>query len=375
MKKQLFLHIGGPKTGTTTLQIFLAKNRDALRAKGFGYPGTADAHWGICANLPEHTAEGIRSRPNTFIRRCLREIGRSSCHTHIMSAECLSGLGTMAKKLREIIPETLPVTVVYYARRQDSLIESWYNQKVKSSHFRLSRRLDRGFFTTACFMNQFDHSLVIGPWAEAFGREHVVVRCFEKQQMTNGDIIDDFSEIAGLAADGSLHRPPRDMNVSLDLRHMEFIRLCNRALTDIPEINDLFTDIGLLRSRCFSNQQRRHLLSPEMRTEILEYYEESNRAMAREFLGRPDGRLFLEPLPDPAEPFEPFPGLTVPETALIFEEILRGLDRKQQGMEPAAGLLSAVNKALNRGLPAFTEPMLHSLRAQAHRPPDRKQTV
>ena len=55
MDKKLYIHIGGPKTGTTALQIFLAQNRQALERQGFCYPGNEDAHWGICTNLQEHT--------------------------------------------------------------------------------------------------------------------------------------------------------------------------------------------------------------------------------------------------------------------------------------------------------------------------------
>ena len=40
MTRTLFLHIGSHKTGTTSIQNFLAHNRDLLAARGYGYPVT-----------------------------------------------------------------------------------------------------------------------------------------------------------------------------------------------------------------------------------------------------------------------------------------------------------------------------------------------
>lgn len=46
MTKQVFLHIGAHKTGTTTLQAELAANRHALKKSGLIYPdfNGADSH-------------------------------------------------------------------------------------------------------------------------------------------------------------------------------------------------------------------------------------------------------------------------------------------------------------------------------------------
>ena len=59
---------------------------------------------------------------------------------------------------------SLAVTVVYYARRQDALIASWYNEMVKSGYFREGKPLDEEFLTGVYPMALFNHARMIKPW-------------------------------------------------------------------------------------------------------------------------------------------------------------------------------------------------------------------
>ncbi|MFA5268679.1 MAG: hypothetical protein WC379_11965 [Methanoregula sp.] len=363
MDKKLYLHIGGPKTGTTALQLFLARNRQTLERKGFCYPGRDDAHWGICANLRDHTLRGIKARPHTFVRRCISEIQKSPCHTHIMSAECLAGQDKAAI-LRELIPGELPVTIVYYARRQDALIESWYKEVVKIGHYRVDERLDEEFLKGVYPMPLFNHIRIITPWAESFGRENVIVRCYEKQQM-NGDIIGDFTGITGLSVDETFSHSGEDINASLDPHHLEFVRLCNQAISDASEINYFLINCRFAQSRLFENLRKQHLLSPEARNTVLDYYEESNQKIAREYLGRADGRLFYDPRPDSDEPYMPCRGLTATELGPIFSEMIATLDRQQRDMEPLRSILMCLNRAAKKGIRFVPEPVLQAIATKA----------
>lgn len=365
MDKKLYIHIGGPKTGTTALQLFLAQNRQALERKGFCYPGNEDAHWGICANLQEHTLSGIQARPHTFVRRCVDEVLRSSCHTSILSAECLAGQGSAAI-LAELIPRSLDVRVIYYARRQDFLIESWYNQMVKSSRYRMTNRLDEELLRKIYPMILFDHTRVITPWAESFGRDNVIVRCYEKRQM-KGDIIKDFAAATALSIDETFSRPGEKINSSLDLYHTEFIRLCNQAFPDAPEINDFFIEHRFHQSRFFENRPKQNLLSPKARIEILENYQGSNQHIAREYLGRDDGHLFYDPWPAPDDPWEPPRSITAEDLAPIITEMITNLDLQKRKKEPLATLFWYLNKAARKGKFIIPEAIRRAIGIRADR--------
>jgi hypothetical protein len=339
----LYIHIGAPKTGTTALQFFLAQNRQALKAKGFLYPGSDPTHLDICTVLPKDIPIGIEGCPRTAVPRYLAEIRRSPCHTYILSAEYLAFTGN-AEVLRELIPTSTAVRIVYYARRQDFLIESYYNQQMKSHLHWVKKRLDEVPLSRIYSKLFFDHSRVITPWADLFGKENIIVRCYEKQQM-QGDSIRDFAQVIGLSLDDTFSFPKDRFNISMDMHHLEFIRLCNKAFLNNPEVIDfVFNNRLIYHSRIFENLPKRNLLSPEIRNEILDHYEESNRTIARDYLGRADDRLFYEPRPDPGELYEPYPGLSINELAPIVTEMITNMDLQQEQIEPLATLLKPLNR-------------------------------
>ncbi|RPI39682.1 MAG: hypothetical protein EHM53_04875 [Methanoregulaceae archaeon] len=352
MERILYLHIGGPKTGTKTLQNFFYKNRQALRDRGYFYPGRGLNHLDICDELGEHNVSRIRSLPGLSVMRWIEEVEISSCPSCIISAECLAFRGG-AKKLRELLSSSCRVKVIYYARRQDELIESRYNQFVKAPVYRMKENLDEDLVDSFYERVDFDHLQVITPWAEIFGKDNVIVRCFEEIQMPNG-IIEDFTRIIGLSLDDTLKIPATRMNKSLDIHHTEFIRLCNRAFKDMPEINDYLDMKHFKENRALNHVPVQHRLSPTTRIEILNHYEESNRQFAREYLGREDGRLFYAPWPDPQEPWEPYRGLTAEELVPIFTEMIYTAEMRQvrviqkKDLQPLTSCLEILNYFLKK---------------------------
>lgn len=57
--RDILLHIGAPKAGSTFLQRALAQNRDRLAAAGIAYPGAGGAHPGNAAGLSGLNADGF----------------------------------------------------------------------------------------------------------------------------------------------------------------------------------------------------------------------------------------------------------------------------------------------------------------------------
>ena len=351
MQKKLYIHIGGPKTGSSALQDFLSRNRPVLESRGFFYPGTGQAHREICEELKAHTASELQTLPDTFVGRWTRDMERSSCHTHILSAECFAGMGG-GEKLRKLISPEFQVRVVYYARRQDALIESWYNESVKCRRVRLKDKLDEDLLQKYFRAGAFDHMRVVMSWAEAFGRENIIVRCYEKAQMPAG-IIEDFSRLVGLSVDSALWIPAKSINKSLDIPHTEFIRLCSLRLKDETDIGPLLYWSHFQHSRILQDTKKRHLLSPGARTNILNHFEESNQRVARDCLGRDDGRLFSEPWPDPDEPWEPYEGLTVEELVPIVTELIYRQGQREQAGQPLQTFLGIANTLLKKVPGAF----------------------
>ncbi|MFA5268683.1 MAG: sulfotransferase domain-containing protein [Methanoregula sp.] len=352
MEKTLYIHIGGPKTGTTTLQDFFSRNRQVLRDRGFFYPGSGLNHLGICRELMNQTVSGIKSLPGLSVMKWIDEVEKSDCPVCLISAECLAFMGG-AEKLRELLSSSPQVKIIYYARRQDTLIESRYNQFVKASIYRMKENLDENLVDSFYRRVDFDHLQVITPWADEFGKENVIVRCYEESQMPSG-IIEDFARIIGLSLDHTLEIPKKRMNASLDIHHTEFIRLCNRVFNDRPEINDYLDREQFRESLVFKHLPMQHRLAPKIRIEILNHYEPSNQQFAREYLGREDGRLFYAPWPDPSEPWEPYQGLTPEEIVPIFTEMIYTSEMRQKReiqkkeLQPLTSCLEILNYFLKK---------------------------
>lgn len=351
--RTLWIHIGGAKTGTTALQHFFSINRQVLMMRGYLYPGRRESHWGIATELDLLHEGGVFPGMPHQLNALLDEITGSLCPHSIISAEDLAGTGGAAT-LRSLVPDTITVKIIYYARRQDDLIESRYNEFVKNPIYRLKECLDEKLVDSCYQRRDFDHLKVIEQWAGAFGKDNVIVRCYEKNQLHGGGIIEDFTGIIGISPDNSMKMPHERVNKSLDIHHTEFIRLCNAHFQDMPEINDFLYRKLFNGSQAMSQLPGRHRLSPETRIGILDHYEESNRQFARDYLGREDGHLFYAPRPDPSEPWEPFQGLTVEDLVPLFTEMIYAIDMRQKQelqkheLQPLTACLEIVNYFLKK---------------------------
>jgi hypothetical protein len=82
-----------------------------------------------------------------------------------------------------------------------------------------------------------------------------------------------------------------------------------------------------------NTEKRQHLLSPQQRRDIISPFEESNAKVAREYLGRSDGRLFYAPLPDLQEPWKPYEGLTMEKIVPIFIQMIFNINKRYQKQE------------------------------------------
>lgn len=341
--KTLWIHIGGIKTGTTTLQQFLSANRTTLKARGFLYPGTGVSHWGITIDLGIRHDWESRHRVSPVLPRILGEMHGASCHSCIISAEDLCERGA-ASALRTCIPEDYSVKIVYYARRQDELIESWYNQYAKSFLYPHPGKLDRALIGTN--WQVFDHADVLQQWAGSFGKENVIVRPFERQQMA-GDIIGDFSAVIGLEHDDGFTLPEKMYNRRITPDQLEVIRLCKNRIPGNDAVI-IFLEEQFDMSTLVAKKTIQHMLSPSMRRDLLAQYEESNCSVARRYLDREDGRLFFDPWPDPEEPWEPYTGLTLENLIPVAGELLYLQAMNERTAQPLQAILEIANHRLAR---------------------------
>jgi hypothetical protein len=143
---RIVLHIGAPKTASTYLQRRLRANAETLRRHGIYVP-VIPAVAAMAGNA-KLLATTLSQRPSLTFQRGFPEIDvrqldparivtellanwRTESESVVLSAENLRP--NHARRLRELLPTSMPCVVVFFVRRQDRWIDSYFNQMVKTN--------------------------------------------------------------------------------------------------------------------------------------------------------------------------------------------------------------------------------------------------
>lgn len=304
---RLFLHIGTPKTGSTAIQHFLARNFDQLRAQGVNFVREGRKREAHNLVLQARRAGNIAA----VMDKVVAEIESRPEATHILTSEMYFGAGA-AQDLADALPDTLraDTRILVYLRRQDRFLEALYKQRVKTGRY-LGGALD---FARAKLGN--GHYLrTLGPYAAAFGQDNIIVRPFERQLFRDGNIVCDAADLFGVTGMEDLFVPGSVDNLTLSHEITQLLARLGRA-TDV-NIKDIIRHLshdppeGAARSGdCFSLAERR---------EIMAGFETGNEELRQTY--RPD-------LPSLFTMSDLAPG--APDTTLDAAERLNRLERAQE---------------------------------------------
>jgi hypothetical protein len=301
MLERVFLHIGVPKTGTKTLQLAMALNRDLLRRHGFVYPdlpGPRHLGFALYAAEPEAVSQmrarlGLADRErlaafvDEFPSRLATALMVPGVHTAILSNEhCsshLSSVAEIARLHRLLSPLARRLHPVIYLRRQDELATSFYSAAVQGGH--------AGEFEFTGGPSWFDYLALLDMWAEIFGRDNLVIRLFEPAQMHPDGLLADFGSAVGFEAIARWQPPPRQ-NESLDIHALEFLRRFNAHVPMLAEGHPSESRGDIARAMAAISSRDRLTPSAEDAAAFLDKYSASNAGVARKYLNRADGVLF-----------------------------------------------------------------------------------
>lgn len=245
---KLLLHVGRPKTGTTSLQQFFRVNQDALRESGYlvfddiGGPNNIELA-AYFEDKPQPGTEnwrrrrGISSRadwrayfrqfdPLLAIRRQVADHAEST-HTAIITSEHLAALcfsKTSMLKLSEWAHRQFSaIEVVFFVRHQVRAIPSGWSTLIRSG----GTRSLHSFFTQRVRGRHLDYEIVAQKWTSAFGVDKVRFHVFRED--TDWDIRTFFSETY-LEPIQPLRFPKQKANQALSRAQAEAWRAINRLL-------------------------------------------------------------------------------------------------------------------------------------------------
>lgn len=196
-EKQLFIHIGTHKTGTTSIQSFLAENGTFLAEHGVLYPApypkTNPGHHYVANQLG---TSGLKGRRHPSVRQLLKAIESTPYHKIIVSTELFS---VIEPRLVAEVFAGYECHVVCVLRRQDDYLESMYRELRKSSFFEddVSVFLDKVFAgqLLTIFRNNetelrgrlpVDYAAFLASWAEYFGEDRIHAIAYEEAARKGG---------------------------------------------------------------------------------------------------------------------------------------------------------------------------------------------
>ncbi|HEX4078929.1 MAG TPA: hypothetical protein VHX61_08670 [Rhizomicrobium sp.] len=303
MIARCWLHIGTGKTGITTIQHYLARNRNALLAQGYLYPvapGRGNHHALTAYALEDRKVDETRKRlglvdpgrlaafRRDFPDALQVEAARSAASNLILSNEVLSvRLRTPAEveRIKSLCDRIAASTkVIVYLRNQVDFMVGIYTTSVTGGNAK--------DFELA-WMRIADYAAMLARWSAVFGRENIIVRRYDKSCLQGGDVRSDFAQQLGL--DASRLMVTRDLNRSLDTESIAFLRAFNaRVPTALAEqIAPVRYAIAAVLGK--RRGGTRFAIPRELAARIEDSFEESNAQVAMEYFSSLSGPLFPPP--------------------------------------------------------------------------------
>jgi hypothetical protein len=301
----LILHIGSGKTGTSSVQHTLRKSRERLAELGTLYPRSP--------GRARHVQLGLFIRPDAelvkqfswhdggysspaefredFQHQLFAEIDDSGLTRVLLSDEALYGSTVEAlNRLRAFTDEIArSIRLVVYLRRQDDHLCSRYQQVVKTGEVRrLADRVEQ-----LDYSKTYDYHARLRTWARLLEPNDFVVRRFETESFVDGSLLQDFLDAVQIDARAEDLNQVRSANESLDAESVEFLRLLN-----LHRIEHEGAAVGLINNRALVKRLTDVSTGPTLTLPdsvldaFMAQWEESNRAVAREFVGDESGQLF-----------------------------------------------------------------------------------
>ncbi|MGL6344089.1 MAG: hypothetical protein ACRC80_33695, partial [Waterburya sp.] len=269
---------------------------------GYLYPSQKRAHHNLSYTLRKTLQADYQS--GTW-EEVIEEIESKNLPKIILSSESfveptkIDFVWQVAEKL-----EKYSTKIIIYLRRQDRKIESHLVQRIK----------------TGATFNDFDKYIseelaidylgIINNWSEVFGKENIIVKPFEQEQMKRGDLHQDFLSILNIDTLDNFERP-NDVNIRPNLAQIIGTNFINKKIAeeitqnnrkdyqayrlDIKE-NAKYPKSFFKYTQHWQSKSNYNLLPYKKAVEILRDSEEQNSQIAKQFLDREDGCLFYEDL-------------------------------------------------------------------------------
>ena len=237
-KRRLFVHIGLPKTGSTTLQVLAYRMSGALARVGIGIPQTGCIARRCCHNLLVRQLSGelLKKAGRDLWAELTAELGASPAPALLLSAELFTaggiftattGRGAGARLAKLAMDLDFDVRLIAYVRPQWQYAESLYSQLVRKGY--RAERFD-SWLGGALRQGVLDYGRVLTPWREAFG-ERLSVHAVDLSGSGGALAAHFFAWLGVPGSDGAQWRGVRE-NPRPGAKELEVLRRTGAALKE-----------------------------------------------------------------------------------------------------------------------------------------------
>lgn len=330
--KDIYIHVGTHKTGSTTIQHALRATSSAKAEEGWIYSGTSATMKEIMrANQYD---KKLVQRFNMEVESMMQRA--KSSNRVILSSEALCGSpddgysnsNPVFSMLRDATNQ-FNVKIVIFLRRQDSFVESMYTQKIHQGE-----ALEfESFVERYNSPDALDYRRMLDDLRACFGDQNLIVRSYHESSKIG--LLVDFGEIIGSKTLRYLEQG--DKNPSYSRHALEIAKICNRSLDQSRK--------GQLRWALQATMAKDRFepfsyFTDDERSKFLNRYQVSNRDVANRYFGGDLERLF--PTPKVSKPISHNESLTYDDVAGLIVQILNG-----NSSNNGSGIIAGIRVALS----------------------------
>jgi hypothetical protein len=287
--KSLIFHAGLPKTGSSALQVFLARNQNALRRQSIDYfrlgefdrgrAGQISSGTGYFAArslLPDGNPNTVET-PEAHLADVRAAISASDCDVGLLSSEIFvecdpARLQHFVEALRR---DGVTVKFVYFVRAQDQLICSLYIQNVKRHHWRdKPDAFARHVYPLLPYLKYAEfyraHSRILG-------QGNVIVCSYEQAIRSDRGFVGTFLNAIG-AAKAGLAVDDNDVNLALSPGQLAIMRELNKFRPHMRVAEHLVENNST--ARIIQSGEIHNILAADVVDEIKAYFAAENAELA-----------------------------------------------------------------------------------------------
>ena len=292
MKKKLFIHIGMPKTGGTTIRETLKENKNLFLDYGIVHTRLfniiLDTHYDRVPrySLKKNFKELCEIHLQNFYNKYFND---KNIHTYLINDDFFTNPGLLSKKdikaITEIIKKIFKssdfnIKIIVYLRRQDYWIESLYINYLRVHyHKKFSEFLK--FFEENDYIN---YSKTLDIYASIFGIKNIIVENFDniKNNSKKNSLWKNYlKHINSLTPELLSLGDNVFLNKKIAHPLIEFKRLLNPYLTD-NEKWFYYTELNAI-SKSFNNDSFTYF-SSKQRKKLLQKCKKTNSYISKKYL-------------------------------------------------------------------------------------------